>query len=277
MEETERAPISERLLQGDILQLVDEKAEFDFNLAMIINADCDMQSSKHDGVIAILPIYTFQQYLRKFWLNSFLLGKRNEAIAVIRSALDIKNEHIDDLQSWIASDGTNVLKKGAEKIFAAYSPSAKQMRKLDDALIRLNDSMICEKESKLSSVSKFAPSDKDKEKYCREQIIDAKKRMGDDHFFITEIKNDDSVGYVVRMRRIYSLPADVCFNSNSALQSANVSGASAYRICRLTPHYKFKAAQLFAYQYSRIGLPDDVTALSELAISDMAFHFQGDQ
>ena len=40
MEETERAPINERLLQGDVLQLVDEKSEFDFNLAMIINADC---------------------------------------------------------------------------------------------------------------------------------------------------------------------------------------------------------------------------------------------
>jgi hypothetical protein len=278
MEETERAHINEDFLQGDILRLVDHNSDYDFNLAMIINADCDMQNKKHDGVIAVLPIYTFQQYLQKFWLQNFLLAQKNEAMDIIASTISIEDRHIADLCDWIKIDGKAALAKGASKIFERYEPNVKQLKRLDDALTKLHNAIVGQSEGSLTAVSKFGPDDKEKlKKYCRDQVLDAKKKMGDGHFFITEVKSDDSIGYVVRMRRIYSLAADICFISNSSLQSSGIKGKAALRICRLTPHYKFKVSQLFAYQYSRIGLPDDTSALSELAIADMAFHFQGDK
>jgi len=40
----------------------------------------------------------------------------------------------------------------------------------------------------------------------------------------------------------------------------------AIRIAKLTNLYRFKVAQLFAYQFSRIGLPDEITALNEVAV-----------
>jgi hypothetical protein len=273
MEETIRISTTEQLLQGDVLRLDDSKSQFDFNLAMIINADCDMQNKKHDGMIAILPIYTFQQYLEKFWLPVFFTKQKNEAIGILQNIFAIEDKHIEDLLSWMAQDSISVKKAGAASIFENYNPTPKQLTRADEALAKLLKIFEGISDGRLSAVSKFAPTGK-VEKYCQDQVKEAKKQMGEDHFFITEIQNDQSVGYVIRMRRIYTIPVEACFKSEAAMLSRSNKNVTAYRICRLSPHYKFKASQLFAFQYSRIGLSDDVASLSELAIADMAYHFQ---
>ena len=56
--------------------------------------------------------------------------------------------------------------------------------------------------------------------------------------------------------------------TSTSSQRANSDGKSttAVRFARLTPLYQFKVAQLFAQQFSRIGLPDDITALADVAV-----------
>ena len=55
--------------------------------------------------------------------------------------------------------------------------------------------------------------------------------------------------------------------------SQRVQGESdeptAVRIARFTPLYRFKILQLFAHQYSRVGLPDEINDLGDLAIDDV--------
>ncbi|RUX78136.1 hypothetical protein EOA25_38970 [Mesorhizobium sp. M2A.F.Ca.ET.040.01.1.1] len=100
--------------------------------------------------------------------------------------------------------------------------------------------------------------------------------MGDGHFFISEIIDDTNVGFVVRMRRIYTLP-EVDYFVSTSVQRSRSDGArpTAVRAGRLTGLYRFKLLQLFAQQYSRIGLPDEVTALGALAIDDLVEQFAG--
>jgi len=52
---------------------------------------------------------------------------------------------------------------------------------------------------------------------------------------------------------------------------------TAVRVARLTERYRFKVLQLFSQQYSRIGLPDEITELSELVIDDLVAEFTGDE
>src|SRR5690606_4470775 len=106
--------------------------------------------------------------------------------------------------------------------------------------------------------------------YAKTHITAAKKTMGDGHFFISELIDDTNVGFVVRMRRIYTLPEVDYFVSTSEQRSQSEGDRpTAVRVGRLTGLYRFKLLQLFAQQYSRIGLPDDVTALGSLAIDDL--------
>lgn len=276
MDETERANLSEGLRQGDILEIVDEEGGFDFRLATIINADCDMQNSKHDGVIAILPIYTFHEYLEKFWLPNFYLKQRNQALDLLKSVVTLEENHANELISWLQSDANAVIAMGAAKIFHFAQLGPRQIEKADEALSRLHICIGAEKRGTLDTVVQFAPSDTTKAaKFCRDQVVEAKKQIGDGHFFVTEVKGYSTLGHVVRMRRIYTIPVGNCFVSSSALQISKFSGAAAFRACKFTASYKFKVAQLFAYQFSRIGLPDDITALSDLAIADMVQHLQG--
>ena len=36
-------------------------------LGVVINADCDLENGKLDGVMAYLPMYPFKEYLTRFW------------------------------------------------------------------------------------------------------------------------------------------------------------------------------------------------------------------
>ncbi|CUI98315.1 hypothetical protein [Achromobacter xylosoxidans] len=275
MEETERAASTANLMQGDILELIGQG--FDFNLATIINADCDMQNSKHDGMVAILPIYTFHRYLEKFWLPGFFLRQRNEAVSLLRTVVELPDRHVEDLVEWIKSDSNPRINIKAESIFSGKSLDGKKMEKANTAIHKLVDVMDAEIRGTLSSVGLFAPKEEEKaKKYYRDQVVEAKKQMGDGNFFVTDIKGHAEIGYVVRMRRIYTLPIEACFTSNSECQALNRDGLAAFRISKFTANYKFKVSQLFAHQYSRIGLPDEITALSELAVMDAVQKLQGE-
>jgi hypothetical protein len=95
----------------------------------------------------------------------------------------------------------------------------------------------------------------------------ALKNLGEGNFFINEIFGLLNVGFVARMRRIYSVDSDCVFSSRSEFASRQMHGTHfGIRIAKLTNLYRFKVAQLFALQFSRIGLPDEITSLNEVAV-----------
>jgi len=275
MEETEHCPVQQPLRQGDILRIESSgSSQRPFSLAAIINADCDMANEKHDGVIAVLPIYHFPEYLKIFWLPTFVGGHMKSTSKTIQNLCKLEEENVQELIRWIKSPSDR-LKFDLDKFAESFKFGKKESTSLVEALGRLKITIDSQESMSLGCIGRLAPNPENCDKYIKDQVLEAKKGLGDGHFFVTDVKGDDGIGFVIRMRRIYSIDANRCFPSYSAYQ-ANTNGQKdgAFRLSRLTPHYKFKLAQIFAQQYSRIGLPDELMALSTLAVDNVVQHIK---
>ncbi|MGO3744865.1 MAG: hypothetical protein ACTJG9_05730 [Alcaligenes aquatilis] len=270
MEETENCSQHDILLQGDVLKFDNKTAQRPFKLAVVINADCDIENGKHDGVLAILPIFKFSEYLATFWLPQFLDGQIRDASEQIKKLCTLEEEHIEELKRWITAPQGGV-HFDSKKFIKQFELSEKKVLQVNSALERLGSALTSRTAMSLSSLRLFAPKDtvENDKKFIQNQVGTAFKGLGEGHLFMSEIKGDDDIGFVVRLRRIYSIEANNCFKSFSDYQARKKShGDHAYRLCRLSPNYKFKLAQLFALQFSRIGLPNELINLSKLALEN---------
>lgn len=264
MQETERAKPADDFRQGDIIRFEDGRAQVPpSDLGVIINADCDLVHGRLDGVIAYLPIYPFQTYLTRFWAPSFLEALRRTHLHRVRDICGLNEDEANDLLRWL--DDTSI-QDACDRLSTTFGLSRKNISQLTEHL----ETLVYIVDSDRDPYSVFiwyCHRTKDPEKFARAQIKQAYENMGNGHFFVSEIVGDAEIGFVVRMRRIYTIDVTCCFPSQSSrLSSTGGSKLTAVRIARLSSPFRFKLAQLFACQFSRIGLPDDITSLSSLAI-----------
>lgn len=264
--ETERASSIDERSQGDIIRLEYFDGEGSPGLGVVINADCDLAHQRLDGVITYLPIYSFKDYLSQFWAPGHV---RTIEEAATRAVLDLLGDSVGDgpsLHAWILSSGHHAV---AETLSKVEGVRKAQIPQLTRDIARLAVTLEREKPS-YERFSALCQAEPEPSAHARKQILAAKKAMGDGHFFISELVDHDGIGFVIRMRRIYSIPEELCFRTFAEQQaSSGANDTTAVRIGRLTPLYRFKVLQLFAQQFSRVGLPDHVTALSDLAIDDL--------
>lgn len=268
MRETERTHPEEEFRQGDIIRLEDGVTKSARSrLGVIINADCDLVHGKLDGVIAYLPIYPLKEYVAWFWTPKYVEEIRDGYLKNLRTICKLSTEEIDDLLLWLR-EGT--WQEIHSRLSAAVNFNKKQDNALREALEALV--MCCNPQSDSHEIfARRCRRDKNPESYTRRQIRRACKEMGDGHLFISDIVGDDGIGFVIRMRRIYTIDVDFCFPSESGrLASTAGDQTTAVRCARLAAPYRFKFAQMFAHQFSRIGLPDDTVALNQLAIDDLS-------
>ena len=265
--ETERPSIQTPLRQGDIIKLEgDKQGPTASDLGVIINADCDLAHNKTDGVIAYLPIYRFKSYLENFWAGDHVDDLREALFKQVQRICALEDGDKDNLERWIVISDPNEI---SEKLSSNHNLKPNQKQQLSDAVKRLR---LCldPKHRPFDTFLEFCRCESDPIKHARKQVANAKKAIGEGHFFVSEIVGEPDVGFVIRMRRIYTIDAASCFTSIPALQTSSIASAqTAYRLAALTPIYRYRVAQLFAQQFSRIGLPDEMTALSDLAIDDI--------
>lgn len=267
IQETEKSNNSLDFRQGDILQIEHAPSISSLpTLGVIINADCDLAHGKTDGVIAYLPVYSFREYLQHFWSPNYLSDVTIKSSKKVLEISKIEDGFENDLLNWLRStELENVLSKLSTKA----ELKAKHKEELEVQLKKLK---ICLDSTKqpLDAFGCLCKLEKDKNTYAINQLSAAKKAMGDGHFFLSELYGKEELGYVIRMRRIYTLEETACFKSIAEQRtSSNGSKTTAIRVARLSDLYQFKIAQLFAHQYSRIGLPDEITALDEIAIESL--------
>lgn len=270
--ETERASHQEPRGQGDIIRLEWPDGLEGPPLGIVLNADCDLAHGKTDGVIAYVPIYPFRDYLANFWAAGHvaeIAGVATQAVLKLTG-----DSEPDALHSWLQSSGPGDV---AIKISEFQNLKKKDSDQLAVELRRL---AVC-LDTSLSPIDRFqalCASASNATAYAKTHITAAKKAMGDGHFFISEMIDDTNVGFVVRMRRIYTLPeVDYFVSTSEQMSQSEGNRPTAVRVGRLTGLYRFKVLQLFAQQYSRIGLPDEITALGSLAIDDLVEQFAGVQ
>lgn len=257
--------------QGDIIKIEQNQNGVGPKLGIVINADCDLANEKTDGVVAFLPIYSFHDYLDKFWAPIYIQNVIVTSARNIRSLVSNENfqecdNNHDTLLAWIKDDGANPVYNSLSQSFGLHGKKSIQLRrelqKLEICLTLVDNAIIC--------LKKLFQLEDNPQTYARNQVNNAKKSMGEGHFFISDLVGSDAVGFVVRMRRIYTIPMEDLYASTSD-QMSKSSGdkLTAVRVARLSPLYRIKVIQLFAQQYSRVGLPDDFTELSKIAVEDL--------
>lgn len=265
--ETERVERDDDLRQGDILRLEYPDGQPQVaGLGVVINADCDLAHGKTDGVIAYLPVYTFREYLERFWAPGFINSATSAAALKVLELAKMEPRHEGELCSWLSLAPPTKVAAGLKGL-----PQVKKgiAHHIDEQIQRLS---IClnESESPFERFGRLCRLESDGPKQAKRQILAAKNALGDGHFFISDLVNHDAVGFVIRMRRIYTIDADCCFTSIAMKMTlSDGTRPSGVRFASLTPIYQFKLAQLFALQFSRIGLPDEITNLGELAVDDL--------
>ncbi len=269
--ETERAHPADESRQGDIIRI--EYADGSSpgpGLGVLINADCDLLHSKTDGVIAYLPIYTFREYLSEFWAHGYLHTVQEASTSKIIEVTKDDESGAASLHDWIRS---TPVEEVISRLSGLDHVKRSHVAAIDEHVRRLAITLNSS-QTPIKRFSSLCRADKDPEGYARKQISVAKKNMGEGHFFISDLVDHDEVGFVIRMRRIYTIPEDRCFRSIASQRShSGIDKTTGVRVARLTSLYRFKVLQLFAQQYSRIGLPDDLTALGDLAIDHLVSQF----
>jgi hypothetical protein len=277
MNESQLCEPTQKLHQGDIIRIYNVDKLRHPTLGVIINADCDLENEKLDGVIAYLPIFEFEEYLTKFWLSAYVSQRREASLANIARICNLGSQERLDLVDWLSNDSLQAVIVKTKLTTDALKLNKKDTADVNVELTTLHKCLTVGYD-RLEILTYFCELKKPKHiDTAKNMVSEAKKNMGDDHFFLSEIVGENKIGFVIRMRRIYTIEADRCFTSEAELRAKLTgSGTAAGRKARLTPLYQFKVAQMFASQYSRIGLPNEITQLSQLVIDDLAQQFAGD-
>jgi hypothetical protein len=271
MHETQRSDAIGNFRQGDILRFEGLESTRNYSRGIVINADCDLENNKLDGVIAYLPLYSFQEYLEHFWLQNYVDQIRKSLISRIFDlcSLDRSNlANIEDLFTWMDQSPPDEI---AAKLVTQHCMKPREGTELKEKLTKLRHCRSPLGRS-LAGFHVYCSWEKDPVAFALKQLTAAKTAMGDDHFFINEVVGEKEIGFVVRMRRIYTIDAQQCFTLASAQRTKSDEDViSAFRIAKLTDLFQFKVAQVFALQYSRIGLPNEFASLNGLVLDTMAF------
>lgn len=202
--------------------------------------------------------------MEAFWIPNHLAAELAKCVQSALRLCGIPETEGEALTLWL-KEVDHVSASSA--LIATHSVPVSKQRELHDVCRTI--SLLLSQQG-FRCFQQYCQTQREPKAYARKQLDAARKAMGDGHFFLSEIAGQPGIGFVVRMRRILSLDSEDCFNSIAALRArASESNKVGARIARLSPTFQYRISQLFAYQYSRIGLPDEVTALSSLAIDDL--------
>jgi len=206
-------------------------------------------------------MYTFVDYFCQFWIPTYIETRRRELANSICSLCKLSETHANELIQWLGEDDeTTVLTRCISNFKVKKSKIELKIKEL--ALILSNHPLDISLLLSTIAVTDQTPGPQ-LEKFTRMALKD----LGDSHIFINEIDGLKDLGYVVRMRRTFGISTESVFASFSDFQVVGTVGRiSGIRITRLTNLYRFKVAQAFAYQFSRIGLSAEITSLNALAV-----------
>lgn len=261
--ETLSVPYGDQIRQGDIIRLIWNKLPSDeHKLGVVINADCDLAHKKTDGVIAYLPIYSLAEYVDHFYYwSSFVPRKTSEISHYLKTKFSLSDSELIEILDLTKRRGAET---AAKALCSLESCNEKTKRKSLSLLVQFTE--LNRDDSGYSNLQRLAViGENDPKDYLRKELLNAvsAKTLGSSHIFISDIFDEQQSGFILRLKRIHTLPFDALKkNCNAATSSLK----RATRICRFSDLYRFKIAQQFAIQFSRIGLPDEISNLKPIAV-----------
>lgn len=261
MEETELVPSDAKFRQGDILKLYGAPHA---NYGVVINADCDLANDKIDGYVAYVPLYTFQDFIDRFWshdqITAITKQCRGDLIRIFKS-----EKEVEDLASWLVQVGPDEV---FEKLKPDLDLKKNQLEELGKLLRKLH---ACFQGKSFECLKAIYSLEANPEKHAQTQLSALKSNLGEGHMMISSITGTSDLGFIIRMKRVFSIDRILCFESPAVhlLNFRDYESPAAVRVARLASPYKYKLGQIFAQSFTRIGLSDEISRLSDLAILDI--------
>lgn len=252
--------------QGDIVKFDGgDHPAGESDLGVIINADCDIQNNKLGGHISYLPIYHVSEYLNAFWAPKQISAILTDTIAHLSKLCEFKPQEASDLRQWLAEDDVKHVTERLVTRLDLKKAAEENVRKLF-----LKSSICLCGDEPIRKLTRLSTLESNPRAYLMKQLTAGRKAIQEGGLFVSEILGERRLGFVIRLSRVLSIRAERCFRSESDRLSRGGDGRAGVRVAQLTPPYKYRVAQLFAYQFSRIGLPDELLALESIALDELA-------
>lgn len=249
------------VLQGDILKELSR--DDDGEVFVIISADCDIANNKigRSG-LACLSILSLEDYFFKEHCaakhQKMIISKLREVTRLINDHwLSLSDEHKEldgeNIKNWIKEAEVDII---LSHLKVEDKETESKIKKLYNII---NKYLICKDIKAIKHVDLLAilegVNNNDSlalNKVIKKYMTELSKNPPQDLFFIPSIPTLQSIGYVVKLRSLFFLPASQCFSS---ISKAKESPNSYLRIGRLTPTFKHALSQQFGTLFSRIGFP----------------------
>lgn len=266
MRETEAHDPASGIRQGDIFRL-EQTDSLGADMGVVINADCDLANDKVDGLISYLPLYPLDKWFVKYCVPRIVREKCTNLSKAICNSLKISPTEAEDLHRLLVRLGPEETARAlADHFNCAGRPDASLFPKLTQLHHGL--SPAASYGAWIEKLRILGIADK---KHIAKTISSEVKNAGDSHFYISELHGHKEVGYIIRLRRIHALPSGLCYKDEaSCAANSTKDQIIAIRIAKLSILMKVRLMQMFAIQYTRIGLPNDLHELQEIAVGDLA-------
>ncbi|SFP20367.1 hypothetical protein SAMN04488056_1303 [Cohaesibacter marisflavi] len=248
--------------QGDIFSIQSTNEEHE-KWAVLLTKDCDIVQEKFGSHLTYLPIYSFNEYIEKYYspkkieilksenmknvINTFkyLIGDEKEAFELTE----------ESLQEWISDEGI-------EGICGCFESNNKKKGDLDKYLRTF--SILTDSSARKYSnnnwrrildvhLSNGKNEDKIKKEICNHIL----KSMGDEFIFVPELPEVDSAGFIIHLREIKSIDCSQVFASAYNAKKIGATFPRLIRIGRFSDYLRFSIAQNAALLFSRIGMEEN--------------------
>tara|TARA_R110002124_G_scaffold276334_2_gene447071 strand:+ start:223 stop:1068 length:846 start_codon:yes stop_codon:yes gene_type:complete len=263
---------TDKLCQGDIVASADLHGAD--QIGMIITADCDLDKSKHGGLISAIRIVSINQYLNDVWSREQIHQYREQSIKEIANAFNSQllktNPHkqivsFGEMERWLKSVEIS-------DIFAEISSELKPNKNL---LNYYQAFMQCDLEepsiSDLQRCFKITKILNKSEKNVRrsiEQLLHHSNGRSD-IMFLPYIVGYSDIGFVLKFRDIFSISEGSIY-LDSLEYSKLLEKSGFVRLGRFNDNLKYGIVQRLAILFSRIGLEEffeeEMGAGNELAL-----------
>jgi hypothetical protein len=210
MQETEFVRPTDAFLQGDILRIVDTNENPSMPpYGIVINADCDLAHFKIDGVVSYIPLFPFETYFAAFWVPTFIEARRIELLDALAQICALSRGQLDPLEEWLREEGVQQVACQLADTYQVKSailiPKLQELELISQTKhfdLRLLHKLIRIQHLKIGdALAKYAKR--------------ALKSLGEGSFFLNEIVGVVQIGFVARMKRVYSLDVSFVFRSIS--------------------------------------------------------------
>ena len=235
------------LRQGDIFYYTDK--DENENYGIIITGDCDIDKNKCNNTISYCSIFTAKYHIQ----TKVLREKINKQLSPLKDKIfsEIKKNVLPDGVNDFNLDNVLILEESGLKKFLTESSNNEKISESILNEIKIYKELYNKEKYTFEDYAKVfrIMHGKDADISSLKKTI-GNEKLAEDLFFINEIPQIDSKGFIVYLRYINTFPKDSFYRNDSGEKKI-------FRIAHLNPPYIHSLTQHVGAMFSDIGLSNE--------------------